>query len=112
MRNRKKDMIQFLEWMRNGIAFCTTWLFLLVFVLRYTEDMHAAGGILYTGTTGIPEKRSAFYSCFYYYLGSCFWDTFILATDFNKKSVYFLLLCPVSSIGFSYFKAHRSGFSK
>ena len=39
MRNRKKDMIQFLEWMRNGIAFCTTWLFLLVFVLRYTEDI-------------------------------------------------------------------------
>ncbi|MDD6207262.1 MAG: hypothetical protein PUB10_01935 [Clostridiales bacterium] len=35
MRNRKKDIIQFLEWMRNGTAFCTTWLLILVLAFNY-----------------------------------------------------------------------------
>lgn len=41
MRNRKKDMIQFLEWMRNGIAFCTTWLFVLVLVYCYFSGIQS-----------------------------------------------------------------------
>ncbi len=32
MKICKKDMIQFLVWMRNGIAFCTTWLLILTLV--------------------------------------------------------------------------------
>lgn len=41
MRNRKKDMIQFLEWMRNGIAFCTTWLFVLVLAYCYFSGIQS-----------------------------------------------------------------------
>lgn len=32
MKNSKKDVIQFLTWMRNGIAFCTSW-FLILWLL-------------------------------------------------------------------------------
>lgn len=35
MQNRKKDMIQFLVWLRNGTAFCTTWF--LILVLAYNH---------------------------------------------------------------------------
>lgn len=31
MRNRKRDIIQFFVWLRNGVSFCTTW-FLLIMV--------------------------------------------------------------------------------
>lgn len=30
MKNRKRDMMQFLIWVRNGIAFCTTWFLMLI----------------------------------------------------------------------------------
>ncbi len=30
MKNRKKDIMQFLIWARNGIAFCTTWFLILI----------------------------------------------------------------------------------
>lgn len=32
MKNHKKDIIQFLTWMRNGTAFCTTWFLILILV--------------------------------------------------------------------------------
>lgn len=35
MKIYKKDVIQFLEWMRNGIAFCTTWLLILTLIYNY-----------------------------------------------------------------------------
>lgn len=35
MKNRKDEMIQFLVWLRNGIAFCTTWL--LILILAYNH---------------------------------------------------------------------------
>ncbi|MDO4285145.1 MAG: hypothetical protein Q4C60_07385 [Eubacteriales bacterium] len=35
MRNYKKDRNQFLVWMRNGIAFCTTWFLILVLAYNY-----------------------------------------------------------------------------
>lgn len=35
MKSRKKDVIQFMEWMRNGIAFCTTWFLILVLAFSY-----------------------------------------------------------------------------
>ena len=35
MRNRKKDIIQFFVWMRNGIAFCTTWFLVLTLAYNY-----------------------------------------------------------------------------
>lgn len=41
MRNRKKDVIQFLEWMRNGIAFCTTWLFIIVLAYCYFHGIQS-----------------------------------------------------------------------
>lgn len=41
MRNRKKDMLQFLKWMRNGIAFCTTWLFVLVLAYCYFSGVQS-----------------------------------------------------------------------
>ena len=41
MRNRKKDMIQFLEWMRNGIAFCTTWILILVLAYCYFSGIQS-----------------------------------------------------------------------
>lgn len=39
MMNRKKDVIHFLEWMRNGVAFCTTWFLILVLVYCYLSDV-------------------------------------------------------------------------
>ena len=35
MRSRKKDIIQFFVWMRNGIAFCTSWFLVLILVYNY-----------------------------------------------------------------------------
>lgn len=35
MKNYKKDMIQFLVWMRNGIAFCTSWFLILWLVYNH-----------------------------------------------------------------------------
>lgn len=35
MPNRKEDRIQFLKWMRNGTAFCTTWFLILILVYNY-----------------------------------------------------------------------------
>lgn len=35
MRNYKKDIIQFLEWTRNGVAFCTTWFLVLILAYNY-----------------------------------------------------------------------------
>ncbi len=35
MRNRKKDIIQFFVWMRNGVAFCTTWFLVLTLAYNY-----------------------------------------------------------------------------
>ena len=29
MKNKKNDIIKFFVWMRNGIAFCTTWLLII-----------------------------------------------------------------------------------
>ena len=29
MKNNKNDIIKFFVWMRNGIAFCTTWLLII-----------------------------------------------------------------------------------
>lgn len=30
MKNRKRDLIQFAVWLRNGTAFCTTWFLILL----------------------------------------------------------------------------------
>lgn len=35
MQKRKKDIIQFWVWMRNGIAFCTSWLLILMLAYNY-----------------------------------------------------------------------------
>lgn len=35
MRNRKNEIIQFGLWMRNGIAFCTTWFLILFLAYNY-----------------------------------------------------------------------------
>lgn len=35
MKNTKKDVIQFLTWMRNGIAFCTSWFLILWLLYNY-----------------------------------------------------------------------------
>lgn len=35
MKKRKRDMMHFLEQMRNGTAFCTTWFLILVLVYSY-----------------------------------------------------------------------------
>lgn len=35
MRNRKRNIIQFFTWMRNGIAFCTTWFLVLILTYNY-----------------------------------------------------------------------------
>ena len=39
MMNRKKDVIDFLEWMRNGVAFCTTWFLILVLAYCYLSGV-------------------------------------------------------------------------
>ncbi|MBQ1172190.1 MAG: hypothetical protein IIX48_06305 [Lachnospiraceae bacterium] len=41
MRNHKNDLIQFLEWMRNGIAFCTTWFLVLVLVFCHFSGIQS-----------------------------------------------------------------------
>ena len=38
MHYRKKDIIQFLAWMRNGITFVTTWF--LILILMYNHFFH------------------------------------------------------------------------
>ena len=35
MKNYKNDIIQFLVWMRNGIAFCTCWLLILLLLYNH-----------------------------------------------------------------------------
>ena len=35
MRERKGDIIRFFVWMRNGVAFCTTWFLILVLAYNY-----------------------------------------------------------------------------
>ncbi|WP_310603130.1 hypothetical protein [Anaerosporobacter sp.] len=35
MENKKKDSIQFFVWLRNGIAFCTTWFLILMLVYSH-----------------------------------------------------------------------------
>lgn len=35
MKNHKREIIQFSVWMRNGIAFCITWLLLLLLVYTH-----------------------------------------------------------------------------
>lgn len=37
--NRKKDVIHFLEWMRNGVVFCTTWFLILVLAYCYLSGV-------------------------------------------------------------------------
>lgn len=39
MKNHKKDIIQFLEWTRNGIAFCTAWFLILLLAYNYFNDI-------------------------------------------------------------------------
>lgn len=39
MTNRKKEVIHFLEWMRNGVAFCTTWFLILVLAYCYISGV-------------------------------------------------------------------------
>lgn len=38
---RKKDLIQFLEWTRNGIAFCVTWLLILWLVFNSMANIES-----------------------------------------------------------------------
>lgn len=38
MKNKKRDMIQFLVWMRNGTAFCTTWFLILLLIQSYAYN--------------------------------------------------------------------------
>lgn len=35
MQKRKKDIVQFLVWLRNGTAFCTTWFLILLLVYSH-----------------------------------------------------------------------------
>lgn len=35
MQNRKKDIIQFWVWLRNGTAFCTTWFLMIVLAYHH-----------------------------------------------------------------------------
>lgn len=38
MKKRKTDIIQFLVWMRNGTAFCTTWFLILFLAYSYISN--------------------------------------------------------------------------
>lgn len=38
MKNRKKNLVQFLVWMRNGTAFCVTWILILVLLFCRFSD--------------------------------------------------------------------------
>lgn len=38
MRNFKSEVIRFAVWMRNGVAFCTTWF--LILILAYHSIFH------------------------------------------------------------------------
>lgn len=35
MKNRKRDIIRFLVWMRNGTSFCTAWFLILILLYSY-----------------------------------------------------------------------------
>lgn len=39
MKNNKKDIIQFLLWTRNGIAFCTSWFLILWLLYNHTLNI-------------------------------------------------------------------------
>lgn len=39
MRNFKREAIRFAVWLRNGVAFCTTWFLLLILAYHYLSDL-------------------------------------------------------------------------
>lgn len=41
MQNRKKDIIQFLLWLRNGTAFCTAWFLVLLLAYSYCAGIRS-----------------------------------------------------------------------
>ena len=41
MKKNKKDIIQFLVWTRNGIAFCTCWFLILILIYNYYYDIQS-----------------------------------------------------------------------
>lgn len=39
MRNFKSEVLRFAVWMRNGVAFCTTWFLILILAYHYVFDI-------------------------------------------------------------------------
>lgn len=85
MKKRKKDIIQFLIWMRNGTAFCTSWFLILWLIYNYSLNIEAI-------STDSLAKLLAFVIGGVFLFSSVFTRLFIKKWSFIKRLTCFMIL--------------------
>lgn len=88
MRERKKDLIQFLVWMRNGTAFCTTWFLILILI------NNSYLGIETITTQGLVKLIAVVVGGMFIFAGF-FTGLFIRKWSFNIRLTGFMLLFSI-----------------